>query len=323
MRLFARVAALKSITAAASALGLPKQTVSRRVTQLEQALGLKLMHRTTRRLVLTDVGVEYAERCAEIARRADEANRVVAEAHDVPRGTLRITADPVFGEAFLTPLVIEYARKWPAVRVEVALTRRQVDLIDEGFDVAFRIGQVDDASLSAVRLGPAQVRFCASPSYLKRRGTPATPGDLTKHDCLVVGTGGAPAQWPFRGDRGPGGVPVTGQMTLSSFAMAHAATLAGAGIAIFPEFACASALRQRKLVSVLDDFRIDVGAVWLVHPVRRFLTARVRSFIELARERFLPAPPWVTSMAPKRPGQPRHRRRQAGRDAKNARIGAQ
>jgi DNA-binding transcriptional LysR family regulator len=293
MRLFAKVAELKSFTTAARALGLPKQTLSRRIGQLEASLEIRLMHRTTRKLVLTDLGAAYAERCSEIVRNAEEANRIVTDAHDVPRGTLRVTADPVFGEAFLTGLIIAYARKWPEVQLEVALTRRRVDLIEEGFDVAFRVGQVDDPSLSGIPLGPARVRYCGSPKYFAQRGTPKTPDELANHDCLVVGSSAVPMRWPFRGPKGMKLVPISGRMSFTSFPMARAAALAGAGIAIFPEFACVDDVRRGKLVPVLDHALVDVGSIWLVHATRKFLSARVRAFVAMARDRFLRSPPWV------------------------------
>jgi DNA-binding transcriptional LysR family regulator len=215
----------------------------------------------------------------------------VGDAREVPRGTLRITADPVFGEAFLGDLVIDFARRWPEVKVELLLTRRRVDLIEEGFDVAFRIGRVDDGALAGVALGPARVRYCASPGYLARRGAPRGPADLAAHDLLVVHDGG-PARWPFPGARGLELVPVTGRLVLSSFAMAHAAAVAGLGIALFPEFACAADLRARRLVPLLTRAPIDVGSVWLLHAARRMTSARVRAFAELARRR-LARVPWA------------------------------
>jgi DNA-binding transcriptional LysR family regulator len=295
MRLFARVAEVASFTAAARILGMPKQTVSRRVGDLEQALGVQLLHRTTRRLHLSDVGAAYAERCSEIVRIADEANRAVADTQRVPRGKLRITADPVFGEAFLPDLVIDFARRWPEVLIEVALTRRRVDLIAERFDVAFRVGQVDDAALSGFDLGPARVRYCASPSYVACRGIPATLQELERHDCILVAAEGEPVRWPFRATKGVTLVSVSGRLRFSSHAMARAAVLAGLGIAIFPEFACAEDVRRRRLVAVLDDCAANVGAVWLVHAARRFLPARVRAFADLTRERFAKTPPWLVA----------------------------
>lgn len=293
MRLFAKVAEAGSFTAAAQIIGMPKQTLSRHIAELERALGVPLMRRTTRSLRLNAVGAAYAERCAEIARNADEANRAVSDAHEAPSGTLRVTADPVFGEAFLGDLVVEYARRWPDVRLDVVLTRRRVDLVEEGFDVAFRVGHVDDASLAGVNLGPARVQYCASPAYVARRGAPKTPADLQRHDCIVVGSDGTPSQWPFRGKAGIALVPVAGRFRLTSFAMARAAALAGLGIALFPEFACARDVREGRLVSVLDEARVEVGAVWLLHAARRFLPARARAFVDLTRERFAGAPPWL------------------------------
>jgi DNA-binding transcriptional LysR family regulator len=262
MRLFAKVAEAKSFTKAAALLGVPKQTLSRRVAELERLLGVELMIRTTRRLHLTDSGKTYAERCSELVRLADEANRAVTDTDEVPRGTLRITADPVFGDAFLTGLVLEYARTWPEVRVDVVLTRRRVD------------------------------RYCASPAYLDRRGAPSAPKDLERHDCLVV-SDGTPARWPFRRNGRVELIPVSGRLTFTSFAMAHQAALAGLGIALFPEFACAADLRRKRLVPVLERSVVDVGSVWLIHAAHRALTARVRAFIALAVERFARQPPWL------------------------------
>lgn len=314
MRLFAKVAEAKSFTGAARLLGVPKQTLSRRVAELEQALDVQLLHRTTRRLHLTDVGAAYAERCVEIVRLAEDANRAVTDTRQVPRGVLRVTADPVFGEAFVAGLVVEYASRWLEVHVDVVLTRRRVDLVEEGFDVAFRVGRVEDPALTATSLGPARVRYCASPAYLARRGTPASPEDLRAHECLAVVSEGTPVRWPFRGRKGVTLVPVSGRLRFNNFVMAHAAALGGLGIAIFPEFACADDLRRGRLVSVLDDSVMDVGAVWLVHPTARYLTARVRAFVALALERLARTPPWVVpaiekapARAPRRAGRPARR----------------
>jgi DNA-binding transcriptional LysR family regulator len=282
MRLFAAVAAARSFTAAARSLGMPKQTVSRRISELEDSLDVRLLHRTTRRLHLTDVGAAYAERCAEIVRQADEANRAVTEAAAAPRGVLRVTADPELGESFLAGIALDYARRFPEVELEILLTRRRVRLVEEGFDIALRVGWIDDSALTATRLGPARVRYCASRAYLRRRGMPRIPGDLVDHDCLIVLADDMPMRWPFRGRSGPELYPVTGRLRFNSIALARGAALAGLGIALFPEFLCVADLRARRLVAVLDDWRIDAGAVWLIHPAGRYLAARVRAFAELA-----------------------------------------
>ncbi len=294
MRLFAKVAEAKTFTAAALLLEMPKQTLSRRVAELERALGVVLLHRTTRRLHLTEAGAAYAQRCAEIVRLAEEANHAITDDVAIPKGVLRVTADPLFGETFLAPLVVAYAKRWPAVHVEVTLTPRRVDLVEEGFDVAFRVGVLGESDLSAKNLGPARVRYCASPGYLSRRGAPKTPKQLASHECVLVHAEGGTTRWPFRGPRGIELVSVTGRLRFNSFAMGRSAVLGGLGIAIFPEFACEDDVRRKRLVPVLEDWTVDVGAVWLLHPAGRYLTARVRTFVELARERLEREPPWAS-----------------------------
>jgi DNA-binding transcriptional LysR family regulator len=303
MRLFAQVAEAKSFTSAARSLGMPKQTLSRRVADLERALGVQLLHRTTRRLRLSEIGAAYAERCAEIVRLADEANRSVTDAQQVPRGTLRVTADPVFGEAFLPALIVDFARRWPEVHIEVVLTRRKVDLIEEGFDVAFRVGRVDDSSLIARRLGPARVRYCASPAYVARAGKPSSPADLGRLQCILVLGSDTTVRWPFVGGKDPL-VAVTGRLRFNSFAMAHAAAVAGLGIAIFPEFACAADVRRGRLVPVLEAWSGEVGGVWLLHATRQSLTARVKAFVDLVTASLAGDTSWTAEA-------PRARRRRA------------
>ncbi len=294
MALFAQVAEAGSFTGAARSLGIPKQTLSRRVSELERALSVQLLHRTTRRLRLTDVGAAYLARCVEMVRLAEDANRVVKDAGAEPSGLLRVTADPLFGEAFVAPLVIEYAQKWPRVQIEVLLTRRRVDLVEEGFDVAFRVGTIEDRRLTATRLGPATVRYCASPSYVRAHGAPKRPQELSSHECLVVQADGEPARWPIQGKTGMKLVPVKGRLRFNSFSMAYAAALAGLGIGLFPDFTCSDDLRRKRLVAVLEPGQVAVGAVWLVHPAERYLAARVRSFVALASARLGARPPWVS-----------------------------
>ena len=287
MRLFARVAEAGSLTAAARALGLPKQTVSRRLAALEDALGVQLAHRTTRRLRLTEAGTAYAQRCAELTRLAEEANRAVSVAGDTPRGTLRVTADPTFGEAFLSGLLAEYLARHAEVRVEVVLTSRYVDLVEEGFDVAFRIGRPADSSLIGTRLGGATLLYCASPSYLAERGAPEHPDALRDHDCIEHAPRPGPTRWPFFVRPGEMTlVPVSGRLQVSSLSLALQAARDGLGIANLPAFACAEDLAAGRLKTVLDPFVADIGGVWLVTPPHRWLAARVRRFIDLAVERF-------------------------------------
>lgn len=286
MRLFARIAEAETLTAAARALGMPKQTVSRRLADLESALGVPLVARTTRSLRLTDVGRAYATRCAEVARLAQEANLSVSSDHDEPSGTLRITADPTFGHALLPDLVAQYAERHREVRVDVQLTNRIVDLVEEGFDAAFRVGRLDDSSLVGRRLGPARLVLCASPAYVQARGMPNDPAALDEHDCIELSPQGGPTRWPLAGPNGIEAVTVTGRIRVTGIPMAHRAALAGLGIAALPRFACADDLEAGRLVPVLEAWSAEVGGVFVVYPAHRILTARVRALVDLAVERF-------------------------------------
>jgi DNA-binding transcriptional LysR family regulator len=286
MKLFAALADAGSFTLAARRFAIPKQTLSRRIAELERALDTQLVLRTTRRMKLTDAGAHYAVRCREVSQLADDANRAVTTARDALEGPIRITADPLFGETFLAPVVLAFANRWPKVTLDVVYTQRRVDLVEEAFDVAIRIGRVDDAALVATELGPARIRYVASPAYVRRRGKPERPENLVDHEAIIVRAEPGPAQWPFRGVRsGVRMITVAGRLRCNSHALAYAAALAGLGIAIVPAFACANDLRRKRLVSLLDDDRIEVGSVWLVHPAQRPLTARVQRFVELAVQR--------------------------------------
>jgi DNA-binding transcriptional LysR family regulator len=286
MRLFAELARAGSLSAAARTLAMPKQTVSRRLAQLEDALGVQLAQRTTRRLRLTQAGVAYAERCAEVARLAEEANRAVADVAQIVQGTLRLTADPTFGEAFVPDLVAEFTAAHPQVRVDIVLTTRFVDLVEEGFDLAFRVGRMTDSSLVGTRLGAARLRYCAAPEYLRRRGTPESIDELSEHDCIENVPQPGPSRWPLLVDGKIVAVPVRGRIRVNALPLALRAARAGLGIANLPAFACADDVAAGRLVPVLDAHAPDVGGVWIVYPAHRFLAPRVRRFVDLGVERF-------------------------------------
>ena len=286
MRVFAAVAQEGGFTAAARRLGMPKQTVSRRVAELEDALCARLLHRTTRSRRLTEVGVAYAARCAEVVRLADEANEAVTQEGDAVRGVLRVTADPLFGEAFLADLVADYVEAHRDVQVEVMLTQRRVDLIEEGFDVAFRVGELSDSALVATKLGPAAMRYCASPAYLAAHGEPRTPADLAEHECVPLVPEHAAPRWLFVVDGAPRWQPVSGRLRVNHLPTARRLARRGLGIVNLPAFACAEDLDAGRLVAVLDPFLAPFGAVHLVYPARRLLAPRVRRFVDAAVARF-------------------------------------
>ena len=287
MRVFAELAEAGSISGAARALGVPKQTVSRRLSALEDALGVELARRTTRRVTLTDVGRAYAARCSEVVRLADEANRAVTSQLDAVVGTLRVTADHSFGEAFLPDLVTAYVQAHADVRVDVLLTSRKVDLIDEGFDVAFRIGPPPDVTyLSATRLGPARLVTVASPEYLGRRGTPKAVDELGAHDCLASVPSLARTGWPLWIDGSLRIAPIDARVRVTGLSMARHAALAGAGIAHLPEFSVRDDLAAGTLIRILVVHSPDVGGVHVVYPHSQLLAPKVSEFVAMAVERF-------------------------------------
>jgi DNA-binding transcriptional LysR family regulator len=177
------------------------------------------------------------------------------------------------------------------------LSSRRVDLIEENFDAAIRIGRLTDSTLIARKLGSAKVLFCASPKYFEAHGKPKSPHDLRHHECLIPGSiggaNGGPNRWPFRGRKNEMTVAVSGRLRFSTATMTHQAARRGLGIAAFPEFACADDIRSGRLVSVLDDFDTDHGGVYIVYPSSRYLAAAVRAFVDLVISRFTPEPPWA------------------------------
>lgn len=286
MRYFAMVASANGITVAAKRWNIPKQTLSRRVAELERQLGVQLLHRTTRRVRLSEAGMAYAERCAEIVNLADDANGAIADSLETPNGTLRITAHPVFADAFLEELVIAYARDWPAVKVDVALSQ-SIDFASDRFDVAFSIGRFQDSQLAGTSFGPARLRYCASPDYLEHHPLLKTPEELRDHDCLLNYSVGEFARWVFK-DRER---HVTGRLRLGSFSMVYAAALAGLGIAVLPEFTCAGDLKKGTLISVLDDWvSADEGEISMRYEPRQYLVPRVRVFVDMVKKRLADAP---------------------------------
>lgn len=286
MRLFAAVADRLSFTVAAEDLGIPKQTVSRRVAALESELGVRLLNRTTRSMTLTDVGQAYATRCAQVVKMADDANQAVSDQTDAVHGTLRVTADPLFGEAFLADLVHDYRAAHPGVRVELLLTPRKVDVVEEGFDVAFRVGAMADSSLVATSLGPASMSYCASPSYLDARGRPLHPNELTQHDCIVLLPEASASRWLFMEGDEMKWFPIESQLRVNHLATARRLAVADAGIVNLPAFAAKPLIEAGLLEPVLQGFQAPFGEVRLVYLGRGLLTPRVKHFIDMAVERF-------------------------------------
>lgn len=281
---FTRVAQLRSFSAAARQLGLPKSTVSRRVSGLERRLGARLLHRTTRRLNLTDVGELYFARCERVIADLEEAERAVLELQTVPRGLLRVTTPVDFGLDVPARLIAAFQLAYPQVQVLVTATNARVDLIADGFDVALRAGNLPDSSLVARKLFGTHSGLYASPDYLARRGAPARPRELVEHDCIVFGRDRLQTSWRLRGPEGEIEVDITGRFGCNDFNFARGAAIGGMGIARLPEFGCSEHERTGQLVRVLPAYVSDGGSLYAVYPSQRHLTAKVRAFVDFAAE---------------------------------------
>jgi DNA-binding transcriptional LysR family regulator len=292
LAIFAAVVEEKSFSAAAKQLGMSKSAVSKQVGKLEDRLGARLLNRTTRRLSLTEVGSTFYEHCARILEEADAAEAAVTLMHDRPRGTLRINAPVSFGILHLAPAICDFLEENQEITIDMTLDDRFVDLVEEGYDVAVRIGDLKDSSLIARNLAPCRFVVCATPAYLERHGTPTVPQDLTGHNCLIYTYRNEP-EWCFTdasGDRIT--VKLNGSFHANNGDALRAAALEGLGILGSPTFIIGDDLRNGRLVPILTEFTFRSATVNAVYPHRRHLSPKVRVFVDFVAQRFGPEPYW-------------------------------
>ncbi|MBX3471608.1 MAG: LysR family transcriptional regulator [Planctomycetes bacterium] len=280
---FVEVVRAGSFTAGARALGMPKSTASRKVSELEARLGAQLLVRTTRRLRLTDVGAAYFERAARVVAEARAADRLVADLHADPCGRLRVTAPLTF--AFLGPIVAEFLAQHPAVQVDLVCTDRVVDLVAEGFDVAVRAGRMADSSLVARRLGTVQRFLVAAPGYLRRRPAPRAPADLAGHDTILFGGGDEGTTWTLRAGRQQVEVALRPRLVVNDYDMLREAATAGLGIALLPDYVCEERQRLERLLPAWTAPEVPIHAVY---PAGRQTSRTVAAFLDQLKRRFAP-----------------------------------
>jgi DNA-binding transcriptional LysR family regulator len=293
LEVFAKVAATGSLSAAGRAMGLSQTMVTKHLAALEGRLGAKLFHRTTRRLSLTDAGRSYLESCERILIDIEAAEAAVAADRLEPRGLLRLNVPLVFGVRQIAPRLAQFARLHPHVAIELGLNDRQVDLAEEGWDLAIRIGNLRDSSLVARRLAPCRIAMCASPAYLKAHGTPRTAADLKQHNCLGYTLAQAGADRWLMGRRSDVSIPISGNLRANNGDALLAAAISGQGIVQQPTFIAADALRSGELVRLtLDHPPTEQLAVRAVYLPDRHPPAKVRVFIDFLAEQFAPEPPW-------------------------------
>lgn len=291
MQVFAKVMEAGSFVRAAERLQISTTAASRLVADLENHLGTRLLNRTTRKLSPTEAGYAYYERCQQILGDIEEAEAALSTATQRPRGTLRISAPLSLGIRHLSPLLAEYRRRYPEVALDLELADRAVDLVDEGFDLALRISPQLPNNLIARRLCPIRLVICASPDYLARHGTPATPQALAGHNCLGYTYASTGDDWTF-GTDGSEKVKVKGNFRANNGDMLCAAAIAGEGIVRQPTFLIGDALRSGEVVSLLAEHGQPELYAWAVYPSRRHVTAKVRSMIDYLVEAWGDAPPW-------------------------------
>lgn len=282
LRAFVKVVQLGSFTRAAEALGSQKAHVSRVVSALERELGLRLLERSTRALSLTEAGREMYERAQAILAAVEDAERMAQQVQGDPRGTLRLTCGVEFGQLAVSAWIDEYLVRHPQVRVEAEYTARVVDLVHEGFDLAIRVGSLPDSSLAARSLGRLEYVLVAAPSYLRQHGAPRSPDALRSHELLIFSAGASAAGWRFA--RGGDEVRVAGSARLrvnNSFAVRDAA-LRGLGIAALPRWLAAEGIGDGRLVPLLPRWSLPSVPVHAVFASARYLTPKVRAFIDLA-----------------------------------------
>ncbi|WP_192248859.1 LysR family transcriptional regulator [Mesorhizobium silamurunense] len=282
---FARVVEAGSFTAAARLLAMPKTTVSRRVAALEREVGVRLLQRTTRSLSMTDAGRLYYEQSSQALRTIEEANLRLAEARAEPTGTIRISAPVGFGPYFLNRAVVDFLEMYPKTKVELRLTDERLNLVEDGIDVAFRTGVLEDSTLIARKLGATHRLLCASPDYLARNGAPGMPADLARHDCVIAGPSAVSAHWVLDGPDGQETVTVTGRFAANEMQAVVTAALAGYGIAQIPNAIAEGLISERRLRRVLGSHTTPAGGLYVLYPSSRHLSPLVKAFIDLAAER--------------------------------------
>ena len=286
MQVFVRTVELGSISAAADEMDTSSQLAGRQIRVLEASLGIKLLHRTTRRLSLTEEGRLFMESAKNILAEMEAAQEQIEGSRARPRGKLRISAPITFGSRALAPRMAEYLRQHPEVTVELSLSNRTVDLIDEGFDVAFRSGKLPDSGLMAKRLAPQRLLLCAAPSYLKSAAPLKKPQDLVNHACLVFMHTSLRTQWSFEGPAGQVVVPIAGGFSTDSSEALREAAISGLGVILQPTELLTKDVQEGRLVRLLPKHEPSPRDLHVLYAPDRRMTPKLRSFLTFAVQAF-------------------------------------
>jgi DNA-binding transcriptional LysR family regulator len=299
MELFVKVVEAGSFIAASEALGISRPMASKHVQRLEEQLGVRLLNRTTRTISLTEAGRSFYLRCQTIFEEIDQAMAEAGNLQVEPRGVLRINAPVTFGRAHLTRALASFQSKYPDIEIDLTLNDRFVDIVDEGFDIAIRIGRLADSSLIARVLAPCRMMVCAAPAYIERHGAPESLSALSQHNCLIYAHSSQEHRWYFgEGDREVS-IAVTGDFRTNFGEAVVEAAAAGRGLILEPSFTLAPYLADGRLVPVLADFTPRALNVHAVYPQSRLLPQKVRILIDHLASAFGPAPYWDKGLGPR------------------------
>ena len=294
LRVFSRVASLGSLSAAARSLGMSQTMATKHLAALEERLGIKLVHRSTRRLTLTEAGRSYLEAAERILVDLEDADAQASAQSVEVRGTLRLNAPLSFGIREIAPRLLNLKERHPGLRIDLGLNDRFVDPIEEGWDLVIRVGALADSQMIARRIAPCRTVVCAAPAYLQHRGSPRRIADLKEHDCLgyTLSRSLGAERWSF-GEKGRKTVPVQGSLRANNGDCLLAAARAGQGIVYLPTFLVSADVAEGTLVTLeFDEPTIDLDGVFAIYPHDRRPPAKVRAVLDFFAERFRPEPPW-------------------------------
>lgn len=292
---FVKVVQAGSFIGASRELEMPKSTVSRKVSELEERLEARLLQRTTRKLSLTDVGHAFYQHAARVVAEAEQAELVVDRMQEIPRGLLRVTTPLNFD--YLGPIVASFLTRYPELQLELVCADRVIDLIQEGFDVAVRAGQLADSTLIARTLGVLRSYVVASPAFIRKNGTPEEPHDLERLDCVVFGGGAERSSWRLHRNRETLTVQVKTRFIVNDFDLLDEAARSGLGVAMLPASRCIEHIRNERLRRVLPEWCSPEIPLHAVYPSTRHLSPKVKAFVDHLRESMTP-PPWELGPAP-------------------------
>src|SRR5215510_12569645 len=309
MATFVKVVESGGFSAAARTLGMSPSMVTTHVQSLEERLGIRLLNRSTRRVSLTEVGHAYYERCLQILADADDADQIAQALQSTPRGTLRLNTSIAI-PPLLAPVIAEFVALYPKISINLTMTDRMIDLVEEGFDLAVRNMSVPDSSLVVRRVATYRFVVCGAPGYVAARGIPRQPADLVHHNCLVYSHSAWGNEWRFAGPDGEQSVAVAGNLQANSDNALRLAAVHGQGLALAPSFLLIDEIKSGRLVPILTEFLQTEHAINAIYPHRHHLSAKVRSFIDLLVKHFHDDPVWADAC----------RSRQAANPAVNAAV---